>query len=77
MFNTKTVLAIALTSALSFTASANETLALDFDDLHASINAELTQGMEDMQKAATASTNLELKTETKQEVETVQLSLAD
>lgn len=77
MFNLKTVFAATLISALSFTTTADDLAALELDDLQATINAELIQSMENMQKEATATTNDVIASDTKQEIETTQVSLAE
>ncbi|MCL1141637.1 hypothetical protein [Shewanella gaetbuli] len=78
MFNVKSVLAIAFVSVLAVSAAqADELSQIDVSDLHATLNAELTDNMNQMQQELAKDVNRDVASENDEEVQTATTLIAD
>ncbi|MCW3174343.1 hypothetical protein [Shewanella subflava] len=78
MFNFKSVLVLAMMSSLNLsTAQANEIDQVDISDLHATINAQLADNLNQMQQEVVKDVNEVLVTENDLQMKTVRTQVAD
>lgn len=78
MFNLKSVLALAMMSSLSLSAAqANEMDLVDISDLHATINAQLADNLNQMQQEVVKDANEVIVAENDQQMKTVRTQVAD
>ena len=78
MFNLKSVLALAMMSSLSLSAAqANEMDLVDISDLHATINAQLADNLNQMQQEVVKDVNEVIVAENDQQMKTIRTQVAD